>query len=75
MAKKKALPKEDQHPFQIGKQYRNRDGEYHVISINEPNMTIRYLDGRIIESSIMLQTRIWENIQESNDNDSALEVA
>jgi hypothetical protein len=73
MTKKITPLKEDEHPFQVGKQYRNRDGDYHVISITEPNMVIRYLDGRTIESSIILQARIWENIQESSDNDFALE--
>ncbi len=74
MAKKVAPIKEDEHPFLVGKQYRNRDGEYQVISINKPNMTIRYMDGRTIESSIMLQARIWENIQDSSDDELTLEV-
>jgi hypothetical protein len=74
MAKKPSVTKEDEHPFQVGKQYLNRDGAYEVISISEPNMTIRYLDGRTVESSIALQARIWENIQDGDDNDFELEV-
>jgi hypothetical protein len=75
MAKKTTPAKGDGHPFKIGKQYRNRDGDYQVISINEPNMVIRYLDGRTVESSIALQARIWENIQGGDDNDVELEPA
>lgn len=73
MAKKIIHPDENNYVFEVGKQYRNRDGEYHVISINEPNMVIRYLDGRIIESSIVLQARIWDNIQEGNGHNFELE--
>jgi hypothetical protein len=61
------------HPFHVGQHYRNRDGEYQVITINEPNMTIRFLDGRTVESTIALQARIWENIQEGGDVDFELE--
>jgi hypothetical protein len=75
MVKKTTPAKGDEHPFKVGKQYRNRDGEYQVISINEPNMVIRYRDGRTVESSIVLQARIWENIQDGDDNDVDLEFA
>ncbi len=34
------------HPFEIGKQYRNRNGIYEVLAIEEPKMRIRYEDGR-----------------------------
>lgn len=73
MAKKITHSKADGHPFQIGKRYQNRDGEYHVVSISEPNMVIRYLDGRTVESSITLQARIWENIQEGAGEDFELD--
>lgn len=73
MAKKTIPLKDHGHPFEVGKQYRNRDGDYYVININEPNIVIRYTDGRIIESSITLQARIWENIQASNDKDLEFE--
>ena len=76
---KKTVPvqpvKRDAHPFTVGKHYRNRDGEYQVVSISEPNMVIRYLDGRTIESSIALQARIWENIQGDDGNEFELEFA
>ena len=51
------------HPFQVGKPYRNRVGEYVVESIEGDQMTVRYVGGGILETSIRLQTRIWENIQ------------
>ena len=65
--------KVDKHPFKVGAQYQNRDGDYHVISIDEPNMVIRYQDGRVIESSIALQARIWENLQENNGTELEIE--
>lgn len=61
------------HPFKVGAQYRNRDGDYHVVSINEPNMVIRYPNGRTLKSSIALQMRIWENMQEDNGNELDIE--
>jgi hypothetical protein len=75
MAKKPNPTQSDGHPFKVGKQYRNRNGEYKVISINEPNMVIRYLDGGTMESLIAVQARIWENIQSDDDNDFDLEPA
>jgi hypothetical protein len=74
MAKKVIQPKSPEHPFEVGKQYQNREGDYHVISINDPNMVIRYRDGRLIESSIALQVRIWENIQENDANDLTVDL-
>ncbi len=72
MAKKITHTKRNSYPFEVGKQYQNRDGEYHVVSIDEPNMVIRYLDGTIVESSIILQARIWENIREYGSDDLGL---
>ena len=51
------------HPFQVGKPYRNRVGEYVVESIDGDQMTVRYVGGGILETTTLLQTRIWENIQ------------
>lgn len=65
--------KNPEHPFEVGKLYQNRAGDYHVISINTPNMVIRYRDGRQIESSIALQARIWENLQENDVNDLTID--
>ena len=69
IAQQIAPVKNPQHPFEVGKLYQNREGDYHVISITDPNMVIRYRDGRQIESSIALQVRIWENLQENEVND------
>lgn len=55
------------HPFRRGQRYRNQDGEYEVIQITEPNMVLGYADGRTIESSIALQARIWERLQEEEE--------
>lgn len=74
MEKKRAHQKKQPgHPFEVGQYYRNRDGEYRVVSISEPDMTIRYQSGRVIESPIALQARIWENMQEDDGDDSGLE--
>lgn len=53
------------HPFEVGKTYRNRVGEYVVQSIEGEQMTIRYVSGATgtLETSVAIQTRIWENIQ------------
>lgn len=55
------------HPFEPGKMYRNRAGEYTVVGIDGDRMTIRYVSGSSSGSSIVTsvatQARIWENIQ------------
>lgn len=52
------------HPFEVGEQYRNEDGVYTVVEIEQPDMVIQYEDGRTLRSSIALQARIWERIQD-----------
>jgi hypothetical protein len=51
------------HPFQEGKTYRNRIGQYVVQSIDGDEMTIRYVNGGIVKTRASIQARIWENIQ------------
>ena len=51
------------HPFEVGEQYRNENGVYTVVRIEEPNIVIQYENGRSLQSSIRLQARIWERIQ------------
>lgn len=51
------------HPFEVGRTYRNRDGEYEVLALKGPNMVIRYMDGRRLETTVKLQARIWKHIQ------------
>ncbi|MFC2036684.1 hypothetical protein ACFLYD_01770 [Chloroflexota bacterium] len=51
------------HPFEVGKTYRNRLGEYVVQDIDGEQMTIRYVGGGLLATSVDIQARIWENIQ------------
>jgi hypothetical protein len=51
------------HPFEEGKTYRNRVGEYVVQSLDGDRMTIRYVGGKTLETRAAIQARIWENIQ------------
>jgi hypothetical protein len=50
------------HPFEVGKTYRNRHGEYVVQAIDGGQMTIRYASGGSMNTSVAIQARIWENI-------------
>lgn len=52
------------HPFQIGKSYRNRDGIYEVLEIVEPKMRVRYEDGRQAILTIDTQARIWQALKD-----------
>ena len=51
------------NPFEVGETYRNNLGEYEVISIDEPDMTIQLEDGRTIETTVKLQARIWKRVK------------
>lgn len=51
------------HPFEVGKMYRNRNGEYTVQAIDGNWMKIRYASGGTLETRVGIQARIWENIQ------------
>lgn len=51
------------HPFEVGGQYRNRNGAYEVLDIDGERMTVRYEDGREQSVSIELQRQIWRNIR------------
>jgi hypothetical protein len=51
------------HPFEVGKTYRNRVGEYVVLSIDGSQMKIRYVNGGTLATDVNVQGRIWENIQ------------
>ena len=55
------------HPFEVGEQYRNENGVYTVVTIDEPEMEIEYTDGSTLRSSIRLQRRIWERIQHEQE--------
>lgn len=54
------------HLFKVGETYKNRDGEYEVVRINndQGRMIIRYVDsGDEVETSIKIQSRIWQNLR------------
>lgn len=51
------------HPFQEGMTYRNRVGEYVVLSIDGEQMDVRYVGGGTMTTSVGIQARIWENVQ------------
>lgn len=51
------------HPFEVGKEYRNRRGRYEVVAIDGPKMRIRYEDGHEMKVTISIQTQILEGIQ------------
>jgi hypothetical protein len=51
------------HPFEVGKTYRNRVGEYVVQAIDGEWMRLRYTNGKTLDTRVSIQARIWENIQ------------
>jgi hypothetical protein len=48
--------------FVVGGKYRNRQGEYEVISVEGEDLVIRYDDGTTVRTTKVLQERILENI-------------
>lgn len=48
--------------FEVGGKYSNRKGEYTVLALHDPKMTVEYQDGTTAELNIGIQQRIWENI-------------
>ncbi len=62
------------HPFKVGERYRNRNGEYEVIELKEPQMMIRYSDGRTLKTTIELQARIWQNIQAETKTEKQVQM-
>lgn len=53
-------------PFEIGSRYRNRKGEYEVLSIEADQMSMRYDDGSIQQVGADLQAKIWRNIRDED---------
>lgn len=51
------------HPFRVGEMFANRRGNYEVMQIAPPKMTIRYDDGEFITADIAILARIWDNMQ------------
>ena len=55
------------HPFEIGKTYRNRKGAYEVLTIEETDMRVRYEDGRqetLFINTQILAWSIWQDMPE-----------
>jgi hypothetical protein len=59
------------HSFEVRGRYRNRKGEYEVVSIDGVNMVLKHSDGATMESSIEMADRIWRNIQREERLDRA----
>ena len=53
--------------FEINGRYANRKGEYTVLAINPPKMTVRYDDGSEASLNIEIQERIWENMRSEHE--------
>ena len=50
-------------PFRVGETYANRQGNYEVMEIDPPKMTVRYANGRLLVADIATLARIWDNLQ------------
>lgn len=55
------------HPFEVGKEYRNRNGIYEVLAIEAPEVRVRYEDGR--EETLLITTQVlawgmWQDMPE-----------
>jgi hypothetical protein len=52
----------DNAMFEVDGTYANRNGEYRVLAIDGPTMSVEYVDGTTADLKISIQERIWENI-------------
>ncbi|MFO7538370.1 MAG: EVE domain-containing protein [Chloroflexota bacterium] len=62
-------------PFEVNGTYANRIGQYKVLALNPPKMTVRYQDGSEAELNIAIQARIWENIEAEMEAKQASRMA
>ena len=60
-----------EHPFSVGDKYRNRLGEYEVVSIDEPKIVVCYDDGTLLKGTVEILGRIWRNIQADEEAERA----
>ncbi len=51
-----------EHIFEVGKEYRNRNGRYEVLEIGETKMRVRYEDGQEVNLTLAIQAQIWAGI-------------
>jgi hypothetical protein len=70
------------HPFVVGGRYRNRIGEYEVLSIDGPYMEVLYTDGPKQRLTIATQAHISQAIEDAStsrpirtDEDNGLDTA
>ncbi|MFN2208013.1 MAG: hypothetical protein ACK2UT_18970, partial [Candidatus Promineifilaceae bacterium] len=56
--------------FEVDGNYANRKGNYTVLTINGPSMTVRYEDGTTADLHMGIQERIWENILAEREQQS-----
>jgi hypothetical protein len=61
--------------FEVNETYANRKGNYTVLSVDAPRMTVRYEDGTTAELNMNIQARIWENIQSEQEARRAIRAA
>jgi hypothetical protein len=59
------------HPFEVGKVYRNRNGRYEVLEIGETKMRVRYEDGKEVSLTVAIQAQIFEGILLNEEVESA----
>ncbi len=50
--------------FEVGEHYNNRKGKYEVLGINGDAMQIRWKVGEEVTTSVTLQSRIVDNMQQ-----------
>jgi hypothetical protein len=55
------------HNFKVGDRYRNRNGEYEVLTIDGDTMTVRYDDGREQRLKVAMQATIWQSILDEKE--------
>lgn len=60
----------DSHPFVTGGRYCNSIGFFEVLSIANPDMTVRYDNGETATVSIAIQTRIYQRINRTEPDTS-----
>jgi hypothetical protein len=60
---RRGRPQSENNPFEVGGTYRNRLGEYEVVAMEAPLITVQYQDGTMLEGTVDVLGRIWRNIR------------
>ncbi len=61
--------------FEVGESYQNRKGAYEVLEITGDEMRIRWDEGEEVTTTITLQSRITNHMQQEEKGLSPLKVA